>query len=288
MNDLAKSIDSENTDNQRMGPMLIARGKLSARDLAAISRTQAQHGLRFGEAAVRLGLVDKSDVNAVLAEQFAYTSLPTKNSKLDKRLSTLFQPESLQAEALRSLRSELLMRYVQPNPQKSMAVVASEDGEEIALTAANLAICFAQLGYRTLLVDTNLRDSQINPIFGLHPHAPGLADRLAGRQTLAPIPIAEVPSLWLMPAGTKAPNPQELLAGNQYRDYLLQAQQLFDVVLISTAPMDSNRDAQIVAVHSGAVLVVTHTNKTRTRALANMCQRLRDLGVRLLGTALYS
>lgn len=288
MNDLAKSIDSDSTDNQRMGPMLIARGKLSARDLAAISRTQAQHGLRFGEAAVKLGLIDKADVNAVLAEQFAYTSLPPKNSKLDTRLSTLFQPESPQAEALRSLRSELLMRYVQPNPQRSLAVVASQDSEEIALTAANLAICFAQLGYRTLLVDTNLRDSQLNPLFGLHPHAPGLADRLAGRQTLAPIPIAEVASLWLMPSGTKAPNPQELLAGHQYRDYLMQSQQLFDVVLISTAPMDSNRDAQIVAVHSGAVLVVAHTNKTRTRALTSMCQRLRDLGVRLLGTALYS
>lgn len=286
MNDLAKTIDSD--DNQRIGPMLIARGKLSARDLAAISRTQAQHGLRFGEAAVKLGLIDKADVNAVLAEQFSYTPQPSKNSKLDTRLVTLFQPDSPQAEALRSLRSELLMRYVQPNPQRSLAVVASQDGEEIALTAANLGICFAQLGYRTLLIDTNLRDSRLNPLFGLHPHAPGLADRLAGRQTLAPIPIAEVPSLWLMPSGTKAPNPQELLAGTQYRDYLVQAQQLFDVVLISTSPMDSNRDAQVVAVHSGAVLVVTHANKTRTRALTAMCQRLRDLGVRLLGTALYS
>lgn len=288
MNDLAKSIDSENIDTQRMGPMLVARGKLNLRDLAAIAKTQTQHGLRFGEAAVKLGLIDKSDVNAVLAEQFAYTALPTKNSKLDKRLTALFQPDSPQAEALRSVRSELLLRYIQPNPQRSLAVVASDNSQEIALTSANLAICFAQMGHRTLLVDTNLRDSQLNPLFGLHPHAPGLADRLAGRQTLAPIPIAEVPSLWLMPAGTCAPNPQELLVGNQYRDYLMQAQQLFDVVLISTTAMDSNRDAQVVAVHSGAVLVVTHTNKTRTRALTAMCKRLRELGVRLIGTALYS
>lgn len=287
MNDLAKSIDSENADAQRIGPMLVARGKLSARDLGAIAKTQTQHGLRFGEAAVKLGLVDKADINAVLAEQFAYTTPPAKSSRLDKRLSTLFQPENAQAEALRSLRSELLVRYIQPNPQRSLAIVANNNAEQIALTAANLAICFAQLGHRTLLVDTNLRASQLNALFGLHPHAPGLSDRLAGRQTLAPIPIAEVPGLWLMPAGTRAPNPQELLAGNPYRGYLLQAQQLFDLVLISTAPMDSNRDAQLVAVHSGAVVVITHTHQTRTRALADMCRRLRDLGVRLLGTALY-
>lgn len=288
MNDLAKSIDSENTANRRMGPMLVARGKLNAKDIAAIAHTQAKHGLRFGEAAVKLGLVERADINAVLAEQFAYTPTPAINSKLDKRLTPLFQPDSAQAESLRSLRSELLMRYIQPSPQRSLAVVASDNAEEIALTSANLAICFAQMGHRTLLVDTNLRNSSLNPLFGLHPHAPGLADRLAGRQTLAPIPVGEVPSLWLMPAGTRAPNPQELLAGNQYREYLHQVQQLFDVVLINTSPMDSNRDAQLVSVHSGAVLVVSHTHRTRTRALAAMCQRLRDLGVRLVGTALYS
>ncbi|HTF98357.1 MAG TPA: polysaccharide biosynthesis tyrosine autokinase [Cellvibrio sp.] len=287
MNDLAKTLNSENANAQRIGPMLVARGKLSARDLSAIASAQTQYGLRFGDAAVKLGLAKRADVDAVLAEQFSYTAPPPTSSKLDRRLSVLFQPDSIQAEALRSVRSELLMRYFQPHPQRSMALVASDNAEEIALTAANLAISFAQLGHRTLLIDTNLRNSQLNPLFGMHAHAPGLADRLAGRQTLAPIPITEVPSLWLMPAGTRAPNPQELLASNHYRDYLNQSQQLFDVVLINTPPMDSNRDAQLVAVHSGAALLVTHINRTRTRVLADICQRLRDLGVRLVGTALY-
>ncbi len=287
MNDLAKSLDGEATSAQRMGPMLVARGKLSTRDLHAITTAQAQSGLRFGDAAMKLGLVTQADINAILAEQFAYTSPPASTSKLDPQLSTLFQPDSLQAEALRSLRSELLVRYFQPQPQRSLAIVASDNADQIGLTAANLAISFAQLGHRTLLVDTNLRNSNLNPLFGLHPYAPGLADRLAGRLTLAPIPIAEVSGLWLMPAGTQAPNPQELLAGNPYRDFLHQSQQLFDVVLISTAPMNSNRDAQLVAVQSGAALLVTHTNHTRARALADICQRLRDLGVRLIGTALY-
>lgn len=287
MNDLAKSLDSEATSAQRMGPMLVARGKLSARDLSAIANAQAQSGLRFGDVALKLGLVTQADINAILAEQFAYTSPPASTSKLDPQLSTLFQPDSPQAEALRSLRSELLVRYFQPQPQRSLAIVASDNADQIGLTAANLAISFAQLGHRTLLVDTNLRNSNLNPLFGIHPYAPGLADRLAGRQTLAPIPITEVAGLWLMPAGTQAPNPQELLAGNPYRDFLHQSHQLFDVVLISTAPMSSNRDAQLVAVQSGAALLVTHTNHTRTRALADICQRLRDLGVRLIGTALY-
>lgn len=287
MNDLAKTLNGESDNAQRIGPMLVARGKLSPKDLSAISQAQTQFGLRFGDAALKLGLVKQTDVEAILAEQFAYTQRPASTSKLNPRLSALFQPDSPQAEALRSLRSELQMRYFQPTPQRSLALVASDNAEELALTSANLGISFAQLGFRTLLIDANLRNSNLNSLFGVHPYAPGLADRLAGRQTLAPIPIAEVPSLWLMPAGTRAPNPQELIAGAHYREYINQSQQLFDVVLINTAPMDANHDAQLVAALSGAALLVTHIHQTPTRALASICQRLRDLGVRLVGSALY-
>lgn len=289
MNDLAKSLDSDLAHSNRIGPMLVAKGKLSQPDLVAIARTQRQEGLRFGEAALKLGLVNKADISAVLAEQFAYTAPPASDSKLDKRLSPLFQPDSAQAEALRSLRSELLVRYFQPQSQhkaSSLALLACDNAAGLALTCANLAIGFAQLGHKTLLLDTNLRSSPLNSLFGLHPYAPGLSDKLAGRQTLAPIPIAEVPSLWLMPAGNQAPNPQELLASQAYRDYLQQARQVFDLVLINTAPMNTNRDAQLVAVHSGAVLLVVHRHQTRTRPLAETCQRLRDLGVRLVGSTL--
>lgn len=289
MNDLAKSPDGNLVHSNRIGPMLVAKGKLSQPDLVAIARIQRQEGLRFGEAALKLGLVDKADINTVLAEQFAYTPPPASDSRLDKRLSPLFQPDSAQAEALRSLRSELLMRYFHPQGQHkaSLALLACDNALGLALTCANLAIGFAQLGHKTLLLDANLRSSPLNSLFGLPPYAPGLADRLAGRQTLAPIPIAEVPSLWLMPAGSQAPNPQELLAGQAYRDYLQQALQVFDLVLINTAPISTNRDAQLIAVHSGAALLVVHRHRTRSRPLAETCQRLRDLGVRLVGSTLH-
>lgn len=287
MNDLAKSPDNDVIHSNRIGPMLVAKGKLSQPDLVAIARSQRQDGLRFGEAALKLGLVSKADITAVLAEQFAYTLPPASDSKLDKRLSALFQPDSLQAEALRSLRSELLMRYFHSQPNASLALLSCDNAAGLALTCANLAIGFAQLGHRTLLLDANLRDSTLNPLFGLHPYAPGLADKLAGRQTLAPIAVAEVPSLWLMPAGSQAPNPQELLAGQAYQNYLQQARQVFDLVLINTATMSNSRDAQLVAVQSGAALLIVHRHQTRTRPLAETCQRLRDLGVRLVGSALH-
>lgn len=289
MNDLAQVLNSaENllATSTKMGPMLVATGKLSPKDLNMIAMAQKKHGLRFGDAAVKLGLVSPEDINAILAEQFAYTSTPGASSKLDRRLSTLFQPDSLQAEALRSLRSELMLRYFNPQPHRALALVSAEDASGTAVTTANLAISFAQLGLRTLLIDSNLRAPQINPLFNLPTHAPGLSDWLAERTSVTPSAIDAVRNLWVLPAGTRAPNPQELLASKQYHERVSTLTQRFDVTLISTTPMDSNRDAQLVAAQAGAALLLARAHITQTKALAAISTRLRDLGVRLLGASL--
>lgn len=288
MNDLAQVLGPESllASSTKMGPMLVAMGKLSPKDLSMIAMAQKKHGLRFGDAALKLGLVSSEDINAILAEQFAYTQTPAASSKLDRRLSALFQPDSVQAEALRSLRSELMLRYFNPQPHRSLALVSAEDAAGTALTAANLAISFAQQGLRTLLVDSNLRAPQLNGLFDLNQHAPGLSDWIADRTAVAPTAIESVRSLWVLPAGTRAPNPQELLASKHYQERIGALTQGFDVTLISTSPMDSNRDAQLVAAQAGAALLLARAHVTHTQALAAISNRLRDLGVRLVGASL--
>lgn len=293
MNDRLQILDQQTLatttalgQSTRMGPMLVAMGKLNLADLNAILAMQKKQGLRFGDAALKLGLVNTDDINAILAEQFAYTQTPAASSKLDPRLSALFQPDSNQAEALRSLRSELMLRYFNPQPQRAVALVSSEDAEGTALTTANLAISFAQLGLRTLLIDSNLRAPQLNQLFHLPEHAPGLSDWIAERTSVAPSAIEQVRSLWVLPAGTRAPNPQELLAGKHYQERVNPLIQQFDITLINTAPMDSNRDAQLVAAHAGAALLIARQHLTHSKALLAISNRLRELGVRLLGTTL--
>jgi protein-tyrosine kinase len=288
MNDIAQAISSGSllATSTKMGPMLVATGKLSPKDLSMILATQKKHGLRFGDAALKLGLVSAEDIGAILAEQFAYTQTPAASSKLDRRLGALFQPDSAQAEALRSLRSELMLRYFNPQPHRSLALVSAEDAAGTALTAANLAISFAQLGLRTLLIDSNLRTPQLNGLFNLNEHAPGLSDWIADRTAVAPTAIESVRSLWILPAGTRAPNPQELLASKHYQERLQPLIQSFDVTLISTAPMDSNRDAQLVAAQAGAAVLLARVDVTQTKVLLAISNRLRELGVRLLGTTL--
>jgi protein-tyrosine kinase len=270
----------------KMGRILVNNGKIDLGDVKSILATQNERGLRFGEAALSLGLVNAGDVRAALAEQFAYTSLPEPSSRLNPALSAAFRPESPEVEALRSLRSELMLRYFNTAPHLTLAVVGADDAAGIAQTTANLAIVFSQLGLRTLLVDTNLRNPQLNTLFGIGNRHPGLSDLVAGRAKPQPIAVSPLHSLWLFHAGTQAPNPQELLASKNYRERMDQLTGQFDVTLISTPPLAHNRDAQLVAAHAGAALVIAREHSSRMKEIETMCAGLWGVGVRLLGVAL--
>jgi len=271
----------------RMGQMLVDAEKITDVDLKKIIAEQAKGNLRFGEAAIMLGLVTEADIDAVLAAQFAYTTPPDHNTRLNSKLSVIFDPESEQAEAIRSLRSELMLRHFNTKPNTSLALIGSGDVDAIAFTAANLAAAFAQLGIRTLLIDSNLRNPHIHQYFGINERNPGLSDLIAKRSAVSSYGIQDLPSLWVLPAGTPAPNPQELIASKQYTETMTSLSKDFDVILIATHPLESARDAQLVATQAGAAALVVHEHVSRFKDVEEICQRLKSLSVRIVGAALY-
>lgn len=289
MNNLAQVTmgkDPAPTGNMKIGRMLVNSGKITTADLKPILETQNKRGLRFGEAALKLGLVSADDVATALAQQFAYTTLPEKGSRLNPLLSAVFRPQSAEVEALRSLRSELMLRYFNTAPNLTLAVCGAEDAQGTAQTTANLAIVFSQLGLRTLLIDGNLRSPQLHGLFGIGNRHSGLTDMIAGRTRPQPVAIAPLHSLWLINAGTQAPNPQELLASRNYGARMDELTTAFEVTLINTPPMTLTRDAQLIASHCGAALLVAREHKSRMKDVESACASLWGVGVRLLGIAL--
>ena len=284
---VAQEVSTHQRIDSKMGRMLLNSGRINSAEFKLILQTQATRGLRFGDAALSLGLANTADINAVLAQQFAYTKTPEAGSLLDSRLFVAYNPQSQRTEAMRSLRCELQLRYFNHSSNLSLALIGSDDDFSIALTAANLAIAFAQLGKKTLLIDCNLRKPQLQTLFGLDQRKPGLTDLIAGRASTMPTAISELGSLWVMSAGTEAPNPQELLASSDYAEQISNLSQDFDLILLSTPPLNKILDAQLVAANAGAALVVVKENVTRLPHLETVCNRLRSLGVRLLGAALH-
>jgi protein-tyrosine kinase len=266
-----------------MGVMLLDSGKITPENAERVLRMQKELGIRFGEAAVRLGLISEDDIQQVLARQFDYPYLLKGESAFSPKLVAAFEPFSAQVESLRAIRSQLMLRWF-ARGRKALAIVGVDPEDGVSLFASNLAVVFSQLGEQTLLVDANLRSPRQQEVFGLKPRQ-GLSDLLAGRADLDV--IARVPSfvdLSLLPAGTLPPNPQELLSREGFRNLNAQLEHRYDVVLYDLPPFAVGVDALAVAGRAGGVLLVARKDHTRLANVARMAEQLAEAGGEVVGS----
>jgi chain length determinant protein tyrosine kinase EpsG len=266
-----------------IGVMLLDAGKLTPENAERVLRLQKELGIRFGEAAVRLGLISEEDIQQVLARQFAYPYLLKGESALSPKLVAAFEPFSDQVESLRAIRSQLMLRWF-ARGRRALAIVGVDPTDGVSIFASNLAVVFSQLGEQTLLVDANLRSPRQQEVFALMPRQ-GLSDVLAGRADLDV--IARVPSfvdLSVMPAGTVPPNPQELLSREGFRNLNAQLESRYDVVLYDVPPFSCGVDAMAVAGRAGGVLLVARKDHTRMAAVAHMAGQLTEAGAAVVGS----
>jgi chain length determinant protein tyrosine kinase EpsG len=278
----ALPADHANVESS-MGALLLDAGKLTPEDAERVLRTQKETGLRFGEAAQRLGLVTEDDIAQVLARQFAYPYLQKGQANFSPRLVAAYEPFSPQVESLRAIRSQLMLRWF-ARGRRALAVVGVDGDDGASLFVANLAIVFSQLGEQTLLVDANLRAPRQQELFGIKPRQ-GLSDVLAGRADLDV--IGRVPAfvdLSVMPSGTLPPNPQELLSREGFRNLNTQLESRYDVVLYDLPPFASGADALAVAGRAGGVLLVARKDHTRIANVGRMAEQLVEAGGEVLGS----
>jgi chain length determinant protein tyrosine kinase EpsG len=183
------------------------------------------------------------------------------------------------AEELRALRTQLVIRWDNAGVKaRRLAIVSPGAQEGRSYLAANLAVAFAQLGQRTLLVDADLRAPRQHALFGLDA-ASGLAALLAGRagrEVLRALP--DFGPLSVLPAGAPPPNPQELLSRPALGALLGELQAQFDVVLLDTPPARACADAHSVAFRAGHALVLARKHRTRLADAAATIRELADTG----------
>jgi chain length determinant protein tyrosine kinase EpsG len=202
---------------------------------------------------------------------------------LSPELFALARPHGRQSEALRTLRSQLLMRWF-TDRRKSIAVTSARRSEGCANLAANLAVSFAQLGERVLLIDANLRDPQQHHLFGLDAPS-GLSGLLSERCDVeaALATLAGFESLSIMAAGAVPPNPQELLNRIAFSYLIETAPRLFDVILIDTPPMLEFADAQLIASIVGGCILTTRRHRTRVDDVEEIKRQLQGSRIEIVG-----
>jgi hypothetical protein len=165
------------------------------------------------------------------------------------------------AEELRALRTQLVIRWDNAGVKaRRLAIVSPGAQEGRSYLAANLAVAFAQLGQRTLLVDADLRAPRQHALFGLDA-ASGLAALLAGRagrEVLRALP--DFGPLSVLPAGAPPPNPQELLSRPALGALLgeLQAQ-------LAARPVRLHHAEDDLSAGHGGVAPIEHERAQRAR-----------------------
>lgn len=270
-----------------VGQILVKSGKLDAGKIDAILHRQQLKNIRFGEAAIQLGLIKEEDVRFALAQQYHYPYLLQGDGAASDELVAAYQPFSHQVEGLRALRSQLMLRWFTTWPvRKTLAVISPSSGEGRSYLTANLAVMFSQLGKRTLLIDADMRHPRQHSLFNMQ-NQTGLSSILSNRSDAGS--IQSVPSfidLSLLTAGPTPPNPQELLGRSLFNSLISYASNEFDVVLIDTPSATKYAEATTIAMHSGGALVVTRQDTTRLHETRLMAEGLSQLGVTMVGAVI--
>ena len=253
---LANQKDSA---GNHIGALLIEAGSLLPQDAERALRYAKEKRVRFGEAAIALGLVTRQEIERIVALQFDYPYLVRGESAVSTEVIAAYAPFSKKVEKIRALRSQLLLRWFgDSEDHRALAVVSHDRRDGRSYLAANLAVVFSQLGEQTLLVDADMRHPRQHEIFGI-PNTVGLSTMLSGRA--GPEAAQRIPgllALTVLPSGATPPNPQELLNRAAFIQLLHEWTRFFDVVIFDTCASAAAADAHIIAPKTkGALLVLS-------------------------------
>ncbi|MDN3920863.1 polysaccharide biosynthesis tyrosine autokinase [Roseateles violae] len=282
---LNKTNDSQAVHDRSIGDIIRDARNLSAAEVERVLVYQRENGVRFGEAAVALGLVSEDDVLHALAQQFHYPLANAERRLSSPELVVLNQPFSVQAEAIRAVRSQVIMRQQQgaASSHASLAVISPQTGDGKTYFAANLAVSLAQLGGRTLVVDADLRGPRLHEVFRV-PNNAGLSTILSGRAESQVIQGVEgVPGLFVLPGGAIPPNPLELVERPAFGLLMRELGSKFDHVIVDTAAAMYGSDGCVAAAKCGSAIVIARKDACRYEALQDLVASLSGSSVQFLG-----
>ncbi|MEO6386804.1 MAG: polysaccharide biosynthesis tyrosine autokinase [Croceibacterium sp.] len=206
-------------------------------------------------------------------------------AETDEPCEELADPKSVLSESYNALRTSLL--YSTRNGLPGILLVTSAQAAE-GKTTTSFAIArgFARVGKRVLLMDADLRRPSVHKTMGIA-NTNGLSSVLVGESDLArAIRPSEFDGLSLMTAGPIPPSPAELLSSPRMASVLEELDQMFDLVVIDSAPTLGLADSTELAALADGVVLVVEADRGRAGQLKNALRRLRGSDPVLLGVVL--
>ncbi|GAB6420494.1 CpsD/CapB family tyrosine-protein kinase [Bacillus luti] len=208
-----------------------------------------------------------------------------KKRKPIRQLITHQEPKSRITEQYRNIRTNIEFTSVDSRI-RSIMVTSANPGEGKTTTVANLAVVFGQQGKKVLVIGADLRKPSIQDLFAAHA-SNGLTNVLSGQTNVMQcIQKTDIENVYVMASGPIPPNPAELLGNRVMDEVLLEAYNMFDIVLIDTPPVLAVTDAQILANKCDGVILVVRSERTEKDKIVKTNQILEKASGNILGVVL--
>ena len=204
---------------------------------------------------------------------------------MDKIVVSTFIPKSIRInESLKTLRTNLM--FSGPSV-RVIGFTSFGPGEGKTTLSLQTAIAFAQLGKRVLLVDADLRKSVLAGQLRIRNKIEGLSHYLSGLSNVNELlRETDVPGLYIMFAGMRVPNSTELLGSENFSRLVPALKEVFDYVIVDTAPVGQVVDCALMAPNMDGVVMVIDATRNSHKLERRVKKQLEKSGGKILGVVL--
>ncbi|MGE0722734.1 MAG: GumC family protein [Alphaproteobacteria bacterium] len=197
----------------------------------------------------------------------------------------LERPHSVFSESIRTLRTGLMLSDVN-RPPRSVLFTSSIPGEGKSSTTLALAMMAAKSGQRVIVLDCDLRHPNLHALLGVK-NGKGLSDYLAGNSTLEDVIEIDTRSgVHYVTAGSRAPNPSDILGSAKMRALIQSLSRLYDLVALDTPPVMAVADALVLVRAVDKTVFLVRWAKTRRETVTAAMRMVLEAGADMPGTVM--
>ena len=170
---------------------------------------------------------------------------------------------------------------------KVISMTSVNPGEGKSTNSTNIAWAFARAGYKTLLIDADIRNSVMSGVFKSREKITGLTEFLSGTSDLSQgLCDTNVENLFVIQAGTISPNPTALLQSENFSTMIETLRKYFDYIIVDTAPIGIVIDAAIITQKCDASVLITAAGETNKKDVQKAKEQLEQTRKPFLGVVL--
>lgn len=208
-----------------------------------------------------------------------------KNREIMSPLIAFNDPRSVTSEKFRGIRTNIMFSTAD-NDVKTVVFTSEKPAAGKSTISANVATTYAQAGYKTLLIDGDMRKPTQQYFFSKS-NIDGLSNLIIGKSYLAKaINKTEVENLDILTSGPIPPNPSELIGSRQMIELLKELKDIYDFIIIDTPPVNTVTDAQLYAKIAKYVVYIVDSKNNDRNSVKKGQELIEKTGAKILGVVL--